>query len=188
MTTTDLNPLRLNVATLATQGASLSGTWPLATLDRLAALVPAERPVGPGDEVNWSVRGERRLRVGFEPEIWVHLRASVRLALVCQRCLTPVEAQLDLDRALRFVAGEAQAAALDADSEDDVLALTKVLDLRELVEDELLLALPLVPRHARCPEPLLAGAGADPGIAFEDDRPNPFAVLRKLKEPGSAGH
>ena len=49
--------------------------------------------------------------------------------------------------ALRFVDGEAQAEALDADSEDDVLALAPALDLRTLVEDELLLAWPIVPRH-----------------------------------------
>jgi uncharacterized protein len=35
-----------------------------------------------------------------------------------------------------------------------VLALEPALDLKELVEDELLLALPLVPRHEVCPEPL----------------------------------
>ena len=34
-----------------------------------------------------------------------------------------------------------------------MLALSRALDLRELVEDELLLALPLVPRHEVCPEP-----------------------------------
>ncbi len=54
-----------------------------------------------------------------------------------------------------FVAGgEEAAAALDAESDDDVLALESSLDLHALVEDELLLALPLVPRHDECPEPL----------------------------------
>ena len=45
-----------------------------------------------------------------------------------------------------FVRGEDAAAELDAESDFDVLTLTRSLDLRELVEDELLLALPLVPR------------------------------------------
>ena len=98
--------------------------------------------------------------------------------LVCQRCLGPVEAVLDADRSFLFVAGEDAAAALDADSEDDVLALTRSLDLRELVEDELLLALPLVPRHEECPEPLEVPPDADAPV---EEKKNPFAVLAALK-------
>ena len=56
-----------------------------------------------------------------------------------------------VERRIRFVDGEDAGGALDADSDDDVLALTPALDLHELVEDELLLALPLVPRHEVCP-------------------------------------
>jgi uncharacterized protein len=66
----------------------------------------------------------------------------------------PVELEVDVARALRFVADEATAEALDAESEDDVLALPRRLDLHDLVEDELLLALPLVPMHTTCPVPL----------------------------------
>ena len=69
---------------------------------------------------------------------------------------------LHAERRIFFVDGEDAAAALDAESEDDVLALTPALDLAELVEDELLLALPLVPRHEQCPEPL-------PRAFVEDD-------------------
>jgi hypothetical protein len=79
----------------------------------------------------------------------------------------------------RFVAGEDAAAALDAESEDDVLALTPALDLRQLIEDELLLALPIVPRHDHCPEPL-PRAFADPQGAASPAE-NPFAALAALK-------
>jgi len=75
---------------------------------------------------------------------------------------------------------------LDADSDVDVLALSRSVDLRELVEDELLLAMPLVPRHEVCPAPLLAPQ-AD--VAFEEaeqDRPNPFAALAALKGKGKS--
>ena len=77
-----------------------------------------------------------------------------------------------------FVKGEDAAAALDAEAEDDVLALTPALDLRELIEDELLLALPLVPRHAHCPEPLPRAFVEDPAV---DPADNPFAALAVLK-------
>jgi uncharacterized protein len=68
------------------------------------------------------------------------------------------------------------AAAMDADSEDDVLAIEPDFDLLHLLEDEMLLALPLVPRHELCPEPLPL-----PPDAPDAPRESPFAVLSKLK-------
>jgi len=59
-----------------------------------------------------------------------------------------------------------------------VLAITRALDLRDLIEDELLLAMPIVPRHEVCPEPLVAAAGDD---GLVEDKPNPFAALAGLK-------
>ncbi len=87
-----------------------------------------------------------------------------------------------VDRALRFVRGEDEAARLDEESDDDVLALAGRLDLAELAEDELILALPLVPMHDACPQPLaadMAPAGADE--AAGPARPNPFASLAALR-------
>jgi uncharacterized protein len=101
------------------------------------------------------------------------------VTLECQRCLQSMQVPLHAERRIFFVAGEDAAAALDAESDDDVLALTPALDLAELIEDELLLALPLVPRHAHCPQPLpRAFAEDDPAI---DPADNPFAVLASLK-------
>ena len=117
---------------------------------------------------------------GGPPQTWLHLHAQASLALVCQRCLGPVETPLMAQRSFLFVAGEETAAQLDADSEDDVLALTRSLDLQELVEDELLLALPLVPRHELCPQPL----PMEHGDAPDEERPNPFAALAALKRGG----
>ena len=110
-------------------------------------------------------------------EIWLHLHAGASLSLVCQRCLQPVQAVLSVERNFRFVADEKQAAAIDADIEEDVLVLSRSFDLVELIEDELLLALPLVPRHEMCTQPL--ESAADP-VAF-DERVNPFDVLGELK-------
>ena len=79
-----------------------------------------------------------------------------------------------------FVDGEDAAAALDAESEDDVLALTPALDLEALIEDELLLALPLVPRHERLPR---AACRARSSMKTPQPRraDNPFAALAALK-------
>ena len=173
------NPRKLDVAAAAADGLLLQGDWPLAGFKRMADGMNQD-----GD-VHWSVRGESRVAAGREPEIWLHLTAHARVWRDCQRCLEPVPLDLDLGRSLRFVADEATAEALDADSEDDVLALPRSLDLHDLVEEELLLALPIVPMHESCPQHLPASADA----LVEQTEPaaakNPFAVLGSLKrEPG----
>ena len=115
---------------------------------------------------------------GGENQVRLHIRASAELPLECQRCLKPVNVPVQIDRRFLFVHGEETAAQLDTDSEDDVLALTRALDLRELIEDELLLALPIVPRHEICPKPLVAIVGAED---LPDEKPHPFAALAALK-------
>lgn len=178
-----VDPRRLDVEAFAKDAGTLEGDWPLPSLDRLADAAHAEARPDELARVRWQARGERREVRGGLPQTWLHVQADTRLALVCQRCLGPVEAGIAAERSFLFVAGEEAAAQLDADSEDDVLALTRALDLRELVEDELLLALPLVPRHERCPEPLPAAAGELPEEGAE--RANPFAVLAALKRGGT---
>ena len=180
MTVRDFDPFRLDVAAFANEAGQLDGQWPLTQFDRLSdAAVAPVRPAEAG-EVRWVARGERRVMRGGEAQVWLHLTAATALSLECQRCLKPVGVSVDITRNFLFVHGEDAAAQLDADSEDDVLALTRALDLRELVEDELLLALPLVPRHEVCPEPLPLRPDED----VADDAPNPFAALAALKRPG----
>ena len=110
----------------------------------------------------WQAVGERRRRyAAAESRAWLQLTLDTDVKLTCQRCLGPVETPLKVERWFQFVAGEEQAAQLDADSEEDVLASTRSLDLHQLAEDELLLALPLVPRHEVCPQPLQPAAAHD---------------------------
>ena len=71
----------------------------------------------------------------------------------------------------------------DEDSDEDVLALTPSLDLLPLVEDELILALPLVPRHEACPQPLAMSAGEDE-LAADEDGEHAFAGLASLLRDG----
>lgn len=176
-----IDPRRLDVAALAATGGGLSGQWALSMMGRLADAVLGAEP--PAAAIHWQAEGELRPVSGGEPEVWLHLSSQACLSMRCQRCLNPLAVPLDLDRWIRFVRDAAQAEALDAELEDDVLELQRHMDLCELVEDELLLALPLVPRHDRCPDPLPSTAGdgetADGG---RPARPNPFAALEQLKK------
>jgi uncharacterized protein len=181
MTTRDFDPLRLDVAAFATAAGELGGVWPLAQFDRLTEAAVADVLDPTSGEVTWNARGERRAMRGGESQVWLHIGASTHLPLECQRCLQPVDVPLDIKRSFLFVHGEDAAAQLDTDSEDDVLALSRALDLRELIEDELLLALPIVPRHETCPSPLPVA----PDVELDNEKPNPFAALSALKRPGS---
>jgi uncharacterized protein len=138
-----------------------------------------------GAPVHWQAEGEQRLVTGGEPEVWLHLTAQACVNMRCQRCLGALAVPLDLDRWIRFVRDASQAESLDAELEDDVLELQRYMDLRELAEDELLLALPLVPRHDTCPQPLPSSAGDvgdDQAADAAPQRPNPFAALAQLKK------
>jgi len=182
MKTRPVDPRRLEVEAFAREASALEGDWPLVELERLSDAAHADARPAAADAAHWLVRGESRPVRGGSPQTWLHLRASTRLSLVCQRCLAPVDTPIEAERSFLFVAGEEVAAQLDADQEDDVMALTRSLDLRELVEDELLLALPLVPRHDLCPEPLPMERGDDD--VPQAERANPFAALAALKRGG----
>ncbi|MEO8151897.1 MAG: DUF177 domain-containing protein [Rhizobacter sp.] len=174
----DFDPSQLDIEAFAKAGASLEGTWPLARLERLASSTAAGADVC---MVAWQARGEHRAMRGGKAQIWLHIEANTEVMLECQRCLAPVAAGVTAKRSFLFVHGENTAAELDNDSEDDVLALSRALDLPELIEDELLLALPLVPRHETCPQPLVVGE-SEP--LPEADPPHPFAALAALKRGG----
>lgn len=178
-------PEKLDLAAFAHDGASLEGEWPATSLERLADAAAPEAPASGWPALGWQLHGEIRKPKGGAEQTWLHVTASAQVAQTCQRCLKPVQETIEVDRWIRFVGTEAEAAALDADSDDDVLALPRHLDARELIEDELLLALPLVPRHDVCPEPL-PQAEADDVEAEEEQRPNPFAKLAALKRGGNA--
>lgn len=179
------DPLKLDVAAFAQSAARLDGCWEQAELPRLASGLGAPLADAPVDVVRWQARGESRPRRGGDPEIWLHLEAETNAWLVCQRCLAPVRLPLEVRRSFLFAADEAQAERLDEELEEDVLVLSRGLDLRELVEDELILALPIVPRHERCPQPLPVAADAVPEPAAE--QPHPFAALAGLRRATGQG-
>jgi uncharacterized protein len=174
----DMDPLKLDVEALAKAAASIEGEWSLTDLERLAASAVAGTATG---NVSWRALGEHRAVRAGQPEVWLHLSADACVQLECQRCLGPVPVEVHVQRSFLFVPGEAAAAELDGESEDDVLALTRALDLRALAEDELLLELPLVPRHEACPAPLPL---EDQDAEALEEKPNPFAVLASLKRGG----
>ncbi len=174
----DFDPHRLDVRRFAEEAGELDVNEPLRSFQRLAG------ETQPGDaerSVHWHARGELLNPRHVQPQIWLHLEAEAVLPLVCQRCLQPVDMPVRAQRAFRFVADEATAAAEDEESEEDLLALSRQFDLLELVEDELLMELPVAPRHEACPEPVKMSAVDADFDAAGPAREHPFAVLGRLK-------
>ncbi|MBS1142775.1 MAG: DNA-binding protein [Proteobacteria bacterium] len=103
----------------------------------------------------------------------LHVAVSGTISLACQRCLGSVPYDLEVDNLLELVpeGGELSQDELEDDTRD-FLPVARELIVADLVEDEILLSLPVAPRHEKCGLPGLANAG---------ERINPFAVLSELK-------
>jgi uncharacterized protein len=147
----------------ASAGASLRGALPIRDFPRLQDLL-----AGRDGEIAFEVEGVRDER--GRPALRLNVRG--RLELRCQRCLEPLPLEVDADEVLVLAGTQAEIDAEPADvhAADRVVA-AKEMPVRELVEDELILALPYAPRHAGC------NARASTDAA---EKALPFAGLRGL--------
>ena len=168
----------LDVRAFARSGGALAGRAPLSAFDRVAH--DCNGSVA-DVEVSWSAGGQLQRDEAGQAQVWLHLRANTEVPLTCQRCLDIVKFALTVDQQFRFVADEETAAEQDDEAAEDLLVLRADLNLRELLEDELVLAMPLIPTHTVCPTPpRLSARDAD----FDEAgpaKPHAFAVLAKLK-------
>lgn len=147
----------------ASAGATQQGTWPLGDFPRLRDILATD-----GGEVAYEISGVRDER--GRPGLRLKVRGSLRLR--CQRCLEsmPFEVQTDETLVLAATLDEIHAEPADAHAADRVVA-GKEMALRELVEDELILAVPYAPRHESC---------TAAGTAHGAEKVSPFAGLRGL--------
>lgn len=142
----------------------LCGTLGLEQLSRLAAMPCTTSGVG------YSLRGV--LNRAGNPG--VEVKASGRMELVCQRCLGPLSIDVDVNVELELCA-DLNVIARAEDDIDRVLA-TREMNVAQIVEDELILALPQVPRHENCEINRLIAPS---------DKQSPFSVLNGLGKRGN---
>lgn len=174
----NLQARKLNMQTFAQEGVPLRDATPVSDLERLAAETMG---LAPDAAVDWTAQAELRASPGHEDAVWLHLQANTVVPLTCQRCMSPVPIAMEVDQHYRFVATEDIAMAEDDQSEEDLLVMVPQFDLLEVLEDELLMALPLVPLHETCPVPPRLSVGEDDMGDAGAEKPNPFAVLAQLK-------
>lgn len=168
-------PVRVDPMRLAGQRKKLSGELPLSGLARLGASL-ANR--------EGTVRVELEFGIGQAGVRFAEGRISADVELVCQRCLEPLHTTLLATPTLGLIESEAEAALLP-EGYDPLLVENGELFLRELVEDELILSLPIVARHedAACMGEGVDGTGED---TQAEARENPFAVLSVLKHDSNS--
>ncbi len=153
--------------------------------------------VGYRAPVRWRLLADEAPAGKSSPRLW-WLEIEADLDCACSRCLGPMPVTLALRRGLEFcrTAKEAdekteQWLADQADGIDqpdvDFLAPEDQMTLLFLVEDEVLLGLPMTPRHADCQPPAKAQQGlgdSSVGVSAEVGTERPFAGLRDLlKKP-----
>jgi uncharacterized protein len=164
-------PVHVSATSALTHPHRFAGALPVRGLVRLAQAV-AET----GGDLQAELTADRES--GFPR---VHGRIEGALTLDCQRCNRPFQWPLRVEMDLRLVFSDQEEKAALA-SGDPYRVENDELPLRELVEDEVLLALPMLARCETC-ENLMAEPAPAPERKVETRRDNPFAVLKeKLKQ------
>lgn len=148
---------------------TIGGTMPLARMQRLSALL--ESPDGDAEfSMNFGYDAQQRARIIVE--------VSAPLTLVCQASLEPYVENIQQRSELLVIAHEAEQADL-SEQEEFILVNEGRLAIADLVEDELLLAVPQVPRNPELPDE----AGLADEVASESEDENlqrPFESLAEL--------
>ncbi|HCL15808.1 MAG TPA: metal-binding protein [Pseudomonas sp.] len=164
-------PPQVDPRKLADRGVTLKGELPLANMRRVGEqLVKSEGAVAVVLDFG---RDQQRQYV-------IHGVLDTEVEMICQRCLEPavlpIHSEFDFD-----MLWEGQSAAALPQGYDALEVGEDPLDLHGLVEEELLLALPIIPAHPEgaCQHPEGFEAPEEP--ADEEKRPNPFSVLAQLK-------
>ena len=148
----------------ASAGATQEGALPLRDFPRLRDTLASSE-----GEVAYTLEGVRDER--GRPSLRIRVRGA--LPLRCQRCLEPMQLEVNSEALLVLAQtlAEIHAEPADAQAPDRVVA-GKEMPVRDLIEDELILAVPYAPRHEQCEARPRAGANGK--------TVSPFAGLRGM--------
>ncbi len=165
----------------APQSYKGAGFLSISDLPRVAEEVST---VVSGDGFNWDLETHFEDSPGSDPRQILELGLKGRLHLVCQRCLQ--DCAVDLDEKRRFILVTSELEADDyplEDEEQEPLVASQQFNLLETIEDEVLLSIPLIPKHPEgfC-EPHASVFGGEDGGEVEDKRENPFNILKNMKK------
>ena len=162
-------PISIDLRRAAEQGRILDGTIKLDKLERLSSYLVDSEGVA-----------EASLTLGVDQERIRYLqgRAQATVKMQCQRCLEPVTLELEAEMNLGIVADDEAAKQLPRYYDPFIINEPKQ-DLHQLVEEELILTLPLIAQHQDCSVKTEYGEIAE--RSDDNEKANPFNVLAQLK-------
>ena len=165
-------PSQIDPRKLAIQGALLEGHIAVDDLTRLSLSVEAIK-----DPVNVSIKFE----LDESKQYLATGSAAVSVKVICQRCLDLMTVDLVSDFALQIIWSEEQIPNVAPNYEPWVV-IDRTADLVSAIEDELLLALPIVNYHRidECSGEAFQDTAVD--STEEPDNYSPFSILKQLKK------
>lgn len=101
---------------------------------------------------------------------------NVELPEKCQRCLKPMNLAINQNFDYVLIRHAGQEEALEAEGKESFLCPDDELDLTWFLEEEVLLAIPMIVKHEQCEAPHYEGEKL-----VQEEKPNPFAALKNLK-------
>ena len=152
-------PERVDHRKLANQAGLIEGTLPIQCFHRLGGMLVVRE-------------GDVYLRLEFSKGDFGSTRVdgtvSTEVCTICQNCMQQFWRKISCDVALQVVSDESKLERLTED-EDAIVAPEKVISVAELIEDELILAMPMIPRH-------------EEGECSETDYERDVVVLQEVQE------
>jgi len=130
-------------------------------------------------EGHFSVYAELHFSIGERGRRMIEGSVDAQLAVACQRCLKPLELTLADDIRLALVQDEEAAAKLDDEIEPWIDAEYR-LDPANIVEEQLLLAMPLAAYHDESECQIELSSSNATGVLSAEREPSPFAILKEL--------
>ena len=162
---TDFAQAVVDSLVFASVAGRLSGTITIATLGRIADSLASE-----AGSLDCVVQGE----IDQDGNSFLLLAVAGTLQLRCQRCLESMVLALRIDKRLLLVAPGGMWPDDELENDEfDAIDASKTMMLLPLVEEEVLLALPIAPRHEIC-EP--------PAVMDKDRKPSAFAGLAQFRK------
>lgn len=169
---------------LVPQTYSGKGFLALSDLPRVALEAAS---VSEEDGFKWAVNTLFDGVAGGEPRLKMYLTLKGQIHLICQRCMQPCVVHLEESRQFVFLADEALADAFPMDEDAlEPLVISAQFDLLGTIEDEILLSLPLIPKHQVGVCEPAKGLDQAEGINTQDKvgkKPdNPFNILKNINK------
>jgi len=156
-----MKPLLINNLEFAKKNQEISGQIAIASCKRLAELISSSE--GHVTDIRYRLTGSAK-KMSL-PSLFLQIEAQ--LPLLCQRCLEEIELNFALE--FNYLITNKEISEIEENDDIDWLEASQEMDLIELIEDELLTAMPIAPMHeTACSQTSLQSG----------KKLNPFAILK----------